>query len=171
MGGVVRGSVAVGAAGWEFHTGQLPEFLLLPCDGLIVGSFPEAVEADSEAQQMLLSDQMAVDEDIMVGASIGIAQLGPVGLVVLHRRFTSLMASRVAWAVGIRLRRARLAAGESPRVVMAGSKPNPDVTPDGVTFTLHRVRVCDHEVVSLIEVWEVHFPALVLAAGEDSVLL
>ncbi|OAA22255.1 hypothetical protein UG55_105113 [Frankia sp. EI5c] len=167
----MSGSAAVEAAGWEFHTGQLPEFLLRRCDALIVGSLPEPVEADSEAQQMLLSDQLAVDEDIMVGASIGIAQLGPVGLVVLHRRFTSLMASRVAWAVGTRLRRARLAAGESPRVVMAGSKPNPDVTPEGVTFTMHRVRVRDHEVVSPIEVWEVHFPALILAAGEDAALL
>ncbi|WP_131745260.1 hypothetical protein [Frankia sp. Cppng1_Ct_nod] len=167
----MSGAGAATAAGWEFDAGQLPEFLPRPCDGLILGLLPEPLEADSEAQQMLLSDHMQVDEDVMVGASIGIAQLAPVGLVVLHRRFTALMASRVAWAVGIRLRRQRLTTGDLSRVVMAGSKPNPDVIPDGVTVTMHRVRVRDHKVVSLIEVWEVHFLALVLAAREDSALL
>ncbi|KPM50453.1 hypothetical protein ACG83_04720 [Frankia sp. R43] len=154
-------SGAVTATGWEFHTGQLPEFVPWHRDGLIIGMLPEPLRADSEAQEMLLSDQLAVDEEIMVGASIGIAQLAPVGLVLMHRRFTSLMESRVAWAVGIRLRRQRIMAGELPRIVMAGSRPNPDVTPDGVTFSLHRVRLRDHEVVLPIDVWEIHFPALI----------
>ncbi len=154
------------AAGWEFDAEQLPEFIPHAFDGLIIGFLPDLLQAGSDSQEMLLSDDLQVDEDIMVGASLGIAQLGPVGLVVLHRRFTTLMSSRVAWAVGTRLRRRKLMAGESPRIVMAGSLPSADMVPDGVTFTCHPVRVRDGGVISPMAVWEVHFPPLVTGAGD-----
>lgn len=160
----------VAATPWEFDAADLPGLWPQARDGLIVGLLPEPLDQDGDSQGMLLCDQVAVDADIMIGASVGVAQLGTVGLVLVYRQYTPLMAARVAWAVGCRLRRERLAAGESPRVVMIGSYPTPDLVPDGVTFVRYRVRVRDCEVVSLLNVWEVRFPALAFA-GESSAVL
>lgn len=162
---------AVTATPWEFDAAELPGLWPQARDGLIVGLLPEPLDPDSAGQGMSLCDHLAVDADVMVGASIGVAQLGTVGLVLVYRQYTPLMAARVAWEVGCRLRRERLAAGESPRVVMTGSYPSPDMVPDGVTFVRYRVRVRDCEVISLISVWEVRFPALVDSAGESSAVL
>ncbi|MCK9904830.1 hypothetical protein MXD63_32955 [Frankia sp. Cpl3] len=166
-GGLMGGSALTG---WEFDAGGLRDLWPEPADSLIVGLLPEPVRSAGDGQDMLLCDLMRVDEDVMVGASIGVAQLTTVGLVILHRRFTALVQTRVAWAVGVRLRQERLAAGELPRIVMTGSLPNEEMIPDGVTFSAHRVRLRDHEVLTPVDVWEVRFPALV-TAGEASAVL
>ncbi len=132
-------------------------------DGLIVGLLPEPLSPEADGQDIVLCDVMDVAADVMVGASIGVVQLSTVGLVMLHRRFTPLVRSRVAWAVGTRLRRQRLVAGADPRVVMTGARPRADLVPDGVGFCGCRVRLRDEDAVSLIEVWEVVFPAWVVA--------
>ncbi|CUU57460.1 hypothetical protein Ga0074812_112120 [Parafrankia irregularis] len=161
-------STATAATRWEFDSGGLRALWPEPSDSLIVGLLPASIQSGGEAQEMLLCDLIRVDADVMVGASIGVAQLATVGLVVLHRRFTSLMQTRVAWAVGVRLRQARLAAGTLPRVVMAGSLPSDDMIPDGVTFSAHRVHLRDHGVISPVQVWEANFPPLV-TDGENTV--
>ncbi|MEX5637396.1 hypothetical protein [Parafrankia sp. FMc2] len=155
-----RTADAPAAVEWDVDAADLPDLVLKPDDSLIVGLLPGPTSPDRGGQDMLLCDLMPVDEIVLVGAGIGVAQLSTVGLVLVHRRFTALMQSRVAWAVGLRLRQRRRAAGELPRVVMAGSMPDGDMIPDGVTFTAHTVRVRDHGVISRLEVWEVHFPAL-----------
>ncbi|OHV20906.1 hypothetical protein BBK14_27550 [Parafrankia soli] len=159
--GAVTAPVTADRSSWEFDAGELPDLWPEPRDSLIVGLLPEPRRPGSDRQDMLLCDLMPVDTDVMVGASIGVAQLATVGLVMLHRRFTALRETRVAWAVGARLRRERLAAGEIPRIVMTGSYPTDDMIPDGVTFSGYRVRLRDHEFTSMIDVWEVRFPALV----------
>ncbi|WP_322778582.1 hypothetical protein [Frankia sp. Cas4] len=56
-----------------------------------------------------------------------------------------------------------LVAGADSRVVMTGARPPADLVPDGVGFSGCRVRLRDEDAVSLIEVWEVVFPAWVVA--------
>ncbi|OHV21011.1 hypothetical protein BBK14_27195 [Parafrankia soli] len=143
---------------WEFEVGGLPELRIGYHDGLIVGLLPKPLHADSDDQEMLLCDVLDVDPDVMVGAGIGVAQLSTVGLVLLHRRVTPLKQSRVAWAVGTRVRRQRLVAGADPRIVMTGARPPSDVVPAGVSFSSYRVRLRDGDAVSEVEVWEVMFP-------------
>ncbi|WP_322754484.1 hypothetical protein [Frankia sp. Cas3] len=65
-------------------------------------------------------------------------------------------------AEGVHERRC-LVAGADSRVVMTGARPRADLVPDGVGFCGYRVRLRDEDAVSLIEVWEVVFPAWVVA--------
>ncbi|WP_235013715.1 MULTISPECIES: hypothetical protein [unclassified Parafrankia] len=143
---------------WEFDVGALPELRIGYHDGLVVGLLPKPLHPDSDDQEMLLCDVLDVDPDVMVGAGVGVVQLSTVGLVLLHRRVTPLEQSRVAWAVGTRLRRQRLLTGANPRVVMTGARPPADVVPAGVSFSGYRVRLRDDDAVSEVEVWEVMFP-------------
>ncbi|WP_063793029.1 hypothetical protein [Frankia sp. R43] len=142
-------------ARWRFDAGSLPTFVPVPSDGLIVGVFsgPEAFDGEG----MVASVKMEVAEDVSVGAAIRISHFDSADLVMLHRRFTPLMASRAAWAVGVELRRLR--GSDGSRVVMAATRPNPDVTPPGVTLTTHRVRIADNGIVVPFDVWEIHYVA------------
>ncbi len=142
---------------------DLPDLLVGYLDGLVLGVLSDPLNSASGGQIMVRYDVMDVQADVMVGASVGMAQLSRVGLVMVHRRFTPLVRSRVAWAVGLRLRRERLAAGGDPRVVVTGARPSADLVPDGVEFTAHPVRLREGDTVSPIEVWEVVFPDLVAA--------
>jgi hypothetical protein len=152
---------------WEFNVGDLPELRVGYQDGLIVGLVPGPLNPEADGQDIVLCDVIDVTADVMVGASIGVVHLSTVSLVMLHWRFTPLVQSRVAWAVGTRLRRQRLAAGTDPRVVMTGARPRADLVPDGVGFSSYRVRLRDRDAVSLIEAWEVVFPAWVVAEESD----
>ncbi|WP_239310203.1 hypothetical protein [Frankia sp. Cj3] len=155
------------SADWELDVGDLPELRVGYQDGLIIGLLPEPLGPDADGQQMMASDMVDAAPDVMVGAGIGVVQLSTVGLVMLHRRFTPLVQSRVAWAVGIRLRRQRLLAGADPRVVMTGARPTANLVPAGVSFSGYPVRLREDGAVSVVEVWEVLFPALIIA-GEPS---
>ncbi|CAI7974790.1 conserved hypothetical protein [Frankia sp. Hr75.2] len=156
--GPVTGLAVADTWNWEFDVGALPELRIGYHDGLIVGLLPKPLNRDSDDQEMLLCDVLDVDADVMVGAGIGVVQLSTVGLVLLHRRFTPLEQSRVAWAVGTRVRRQRLLAGADPRVVMTGARPPADLVPAGVGFSGYRVRLRDDDAVSEVEVWEAMFP-------------
>lgn len=160
--GPVSGLAVAGTWNWEFDVGALPELRIGYHDGLIVGLLPKPLNPDSDDQEMLLCDVLDVEPGVMVGAGIGVAQLSTVGLVLLHRRVTPLEQSRVAWAVGTRLRRQRLLAGSrpgaDPRIVMTGARPPANLVPDGVNFSGYRVRLRDSDAVSEVEVWEVMFP-------------
>lgn len=150
--------VVAEAANWEISVRALPELRIGYLDGLIVGLIPEEPNPYSDDRDMLLCDIMDVPADVMIGASIGVVQMSTVGLVMLHSRFTPVEQSRVAWAVGTRLRRQRLVAGTDPRVVMTGARPAAELVPDGVSFSAHRVRLRDGDAASVIEVWEVVYP-------------
>lgn len=156
--------VTTGTHGWEFDLRDLRELRVGFHDGLIVGLLPEPLgtSTDTAGQDMVLCEVMDVAADVMVGASLGVVQLSTVGMVMLHRRFTPLVQSQVAWAVGTRLRRQRLVAGTDPRVVMTGARPPADLVPEGIRFADHPVRLWEDGSVRLVQVWEVIIPPWIL---------
>ncbi|CAI7977517.1 conserved hypothetical protein [Frankia sp. Hr75.2] len=156
-------AVAASTADWEFEAGSLPDLRVGYHDGLIVGLLPEPLDPSSDSQDLLLCDVMDVAPDVMVGASLGVVQLSTVGLVMVHLRYTPVVRSQVAWAVGIRLRRQRLLAGADPRVVVTGVRPSADLMPPGVRLVTYSVLLRDRDTASLIEVWEVEFPSWIVA--------
>ena len=149
---------ATAAAGWKFDTATLPDLKIGYRDGLIVGAMPAPLDAGGDGQEMELYDFLEADADVLVGASVGVAGLAAVGLVVVHLRYTPLLRSRLALALARRLRRVRLEAGEEPAVVTMGVRPPSDAVPDGLTLVPHPVRLRDGGQVVEHTVWEVLLP-------------